>query len=418
MHMLQLFRRALACLLLCLLPGAAWAVATSGASSSIVFPVVAKTSSFETEIFVLNRSSVAIEVDVLYYEANGLAFPGLKTCTFLSLAGGETRSFKISTQCTDPVLATGSHFGLLVLRDRAAEKVNTFYAFARVQHVSTLQGFSIEGFPEHTFSGALATVTGLKRTGPAGAYGTYLYQANCFVGSLGDAVNYRIQLYDSTGTQIGNNVDGSLGPYQLVRYVDIFSVAGLPNTEFTNVRVNFNDTDDTPSSVEPGFVAFCTQQDNQSFGADFRIAKSIDAGSLVQRKVRCRGANSDCSDIGSPAAYSIPNASTMQRWSLFIHHPDYLKCSILGPNAAKLEMRIIAPTGGPPKGGGNDVGPLYFYTGPRQAAYDDGTQSFWSLDVSPRESVAQTFPIEYGMRCESGSGIHVGGTPTALTDEF
>src|SRR5436190_9726250 len=116
---------------LSLLPALASAVATEGASSSIVFPVAATTSSFETVVFVQNINAFAIDVDVLYYEANGIAgsAPGLRACGFLSLPANNTTSFKLAAQC--PSLAAGSHYGLLILRDRAAQKINVFYAYSR-----------------------------------------------------------------------------------------------------------------------------------------------------------------------------------------------------------------------------------------------------------------------------------------------
>src|SRR3954469_15098616 len=79
--------RTVAAALLCLLPALASAQATEGASSSIVFPVAATTSSFETEVFVQNINGFAIDVDVLYFEANGIAgsAPGLRACGFISL---------------------------------------------------------------------------------------------------------------------------------------------------------------------------------------------------------------------------------------------------------------------------------------------------------------------------------------------
>ena len=223
-----LLTRFLAFVACILVPALAWGQAPAGRSSSIVFPVVAKTGSFETEVWVRNANAVSIDVDVLYYEANGLPSPGLKACSFLTIAPNANVSFKLGTQC--PSLATGSHFGLLVLRDRAAQKTNTFAAFSRVQHVTTNQGFSIEGFPEHTFSGRAAGLIGLKRkaaaTPPTQAQPGY--QPNCFVGSLGEPVDYAINVlegYDSS-VQIGSTINGSLAPYQLVRYLDILGVAG------------------------------------------------------------------------------------------------------------------------------------------------------------------------------------------------
>ena len=431
-------RRMLGVALLFLFSGAASAVTTAGAASSIVLPVAAKTSSFETEVFVFNHNAYVINVDVLYYEANGLAAPGQKTCSVLSLAAGETKSFKLATQC--PVLNDNppqSHFGLLVLRDAGGgsigggrtEKLRTFYGYSRVQHVTTLQGFSIEGFPEHVFSGSLATSTGLKRNGASPFPGTpYLYQSNCFVGSLGDPVNYRIRLYNGSGTKIGNDIIGSLAPYQLLRYLDIFTVAGLAVGELDNIRAQFEETNNVnPLAPDDGgrsLIGFCTVQDNRSFGADFRIAKSLDAANATLRKLRCRGTGvlndanlydgTACPAVTSPAVHQIPDATKMDRWEMFVHHPDFLKCKILGDPlvVAKLEIRLLAPSG-EQVAGGKDQTEFYIETGGRQSAFTNsyGVQTFWTTDIQARSNVTTGFPLGYGLQCNSGSGMHLTGVP-------
>jgi hypothetical protein len=405
--------------LLCFFSAAASAVTTAGTSSSIVLPVAAKTSSFETEVFVFNRNQYAISVDVLYYEANGLASPGQKTCNLLSLAANETKSFKLADQC--PVLNDGaSHFGLMVLRDHAAQKLGTFYGYSRVQHVTTLQGFSIEGFPEHVFSGSTAYSTGLKRNGPSPDPSfPYLYQSNCFVGSVGDPVGYRIRLFDGSGTKIGNDITGSLQPYQLIRYLDIFTVAGIPTGELTNVRVEFDETNTDSNNGGRSFIGFCTVQDNKSLGADFRVAKSLDSANASLRKLRCRGTGAvndygsidgTCQPIANPATISIPNGATLHRWSMFVHHPDYIKCTILGANDNQLEMRLLDPAGAK-VAGDTAVSSFYVETKARQEEIVDGVQAFWSLDVQARNA-GQLTALGYGLECRSGSGISLSGQPT------
>jgi len=414
--------RALAILACLILPAAAWAQATAGRSSSIVIPIAAKTGSFETEVWVRNANSASIDVDVLYYEANGLASPGLVACNFLTIAANSNVSFKLGTQC--PSLAVGSHFGLLVLRDRAAEKTNTFAAFSRVQHINTNQGFSVEGFPEHVFSLRGAGIIGLKRKAaavpPTSAQPGY--QANCFVGSLGEPVDYVINVAEGfdSNIPIGSPITGSLGPYQLVRYVDILSAAGAPAGDKENVRVRFGLT-----AGAGAFFGFCTQQDNLSFGADFRIGKTDDEANITKLLTRCRGtSDSACSALTSPASLSIPNASTKHRFSMFMHHPDYVRCDVVGPNAANLEMQLLAPAPagspvGPVVAGGSNQSSFYYASGARNAVVNsNGFQTFWSLEVGPREGTPPAFPADYGLKCVSGSGIHVSGSGSSVTDDF
>src|SRR5690349_2189490 len=227
-----------------LVSGPALSQATGGRASSIVFPAVANTSCFATEVFVRNPNTFPIDVDVLYYEANGLPSPGLKACTMLSLLANSVVPFKLGTQC--PSLASGSHFGLLVLRDHAAEKTHTFRAYSRVQHVTTNQGFSIEGFPEHTFSGRSSRVIGLKRIAASAppTTGQPGYSPVCYVGSVGDAVSVTIDVQNGADdTSLGSPSVSpvTLAPYQLVRILDIYgAVGGVGDKE--NISVKFDNT--------------------------------------------------------------------------------------------------------------------------------------------------------------------------------
>jgi hypothetical protein len=415
----------LACLIL---PATVMAQATAGRASSIIIPDAAKTASFDSEVWVRNPSSTAIDVDVLFYEAVTVvspATPGLKNCGFLTIAPTSVVSFKLGTQC--PTLGAGSHYGILVLRDRAVQKINSFAAYSRAQHVTTNQGFSIEGFPEHVFSVRTAGVNGLKRKAasvpPTQAQPGY--QPVCYIGALGEPVDYSVTVREGIDNSqvVGSIVlTGSLAPYELYRYIDIFGSAGLPPGDKENVRVTFANTN---ASAPTAFIAFCTQQDNFSFGADFRIAKTDDEANITKLLTRCRGTSDpSCSTLTAPASYSIPNATTQHRFSMFIHHPDYLRCDIVGPNAGNLEIRLLAPAPngsivGPAVAGGTDASFFYYETGPRNAVVNaGGFQTFWNLEVGARESAPPTFPADYGLKCVSGSGIHISGGTSSVTDDF
>jgi len=101
------------------------------------------------------------------------------------------------------------------------------------------------------------------------------HQTNCFVTAQADAITYDMKLFDgTTGAQIGSTVSGALGAFAQIRYLDVFSpgVANAPAaTDFSNVRAEFTRTSDG----EQQMAAFCTVQDNATFGADFRIAKAM-----------------------------------------------------------------------------------------------------------------------------------------------
>src|SRR5690348_5810597 len=153
----------------------ATAVTTAGSGSVLVVPIVAQTGSFASEVTVHNLASGALTLNVDYYDANGLATAGKRTCSQLVVQPNEARAFTLSAQCT---LGAGSHFGLLVLEDAAVEKINLFTAYSRTQTPQG-QGFSIEGFPIGNFSGQIASVVGLKRVAAAP-----VFQTNCFIAAL------------------------------------------------------------------------------------------------------------------------------------------------------------------------------------------------------------------------------------------
>jgi hypothetical protein len=109
----------------------------------------------------------------------------------------------------------------------------------------------------------------LKRKVAAG--GLPAYQTNCFVTSLGDAISYELRLFDgATNVQLGGTLSGSLQPFQQFRYLDVFAQAGVAAGDRSNVRAEF--TNLTGSSKK--LIGFCTVQENTTFSADFRIAKS------------------------------------------------------------------------------------------------------------------------------------------------
>jgi len=97
------------------------------------------------------------------------------------------------------------------------------------------------------------------------------FQTNCFVATLGDAVDYELRLFDGTsGVQLGGTLTGSLGAWQQYRYLDVFAAAGVAAGDHTNVRAQFTNL----TGTEKKLIGFCTVQEDTSFSADFRIAKS------------------------------------------------------------------------------------------------------------------------------------------------
>lgn len=386
--------------------GMAQAQATAASGSVIVIPLVAQTASFSTEIVVRNPNATPITLNVAFYEGLNSGTPGPKACTQLTVAATESKPFLLSSQCP---MGVGGHFGMLVLEDAALQKTNVFFAYSRTQTPGFI-GFSVEGYPIGAFSGAPADSLGLKSQAAAPGF-----QSNCFAGALGEAVSYQLLLRDgTTNALIGGPLTRTLQPFEMFRYLDVFTLAGAPG-DHSNVRANF-----TVTSGGQALVAFCTVQENQQLSADFRIAKSIDALNNGQRRVTCIG--QDNCGVGNPVSVSQPETITVAEgalrrvYSMIITQPDYVRCDLVGSagDLSNLQMRLRVP--GDPfasavfipsigdSGGANDT-TFYVYTGERNAV-NGGTATRWFIDVETRTQ-ATASDINFGITCSSGNGAEV-----------
>jgi hypothetical protein len=241
-----------------------------GSSKTIVFPLLANTQTFTTTVTLYNPNASDVTVGLDYFDANNTApptVPGPKPCSDVLVPATGSVAFTLSSQCT---LEAGSHFGPLIVSDNAG--VAQIFGYSRTENNASA-GFSIEGFPSENFATDTTNVTGLQ--GSTIAAPPPARTSNCFVTAQADAITYDMNLFDgTTGAQIGSTVSGALNPFEQIRYLDVFSptVANAPAaTDFSNVRAEFTRT----SAGTQQMVAFCTVQDNATFGADFRIAKAV-----------------------------------------------------------------------------------------------------------------------------------------------
>ena len=179
----------------------AHAQSTAASGSVIVVPVVAETVSYSSEVIVRNPNSTPLTLNVKFYEGLTPHDTGTRSCTDLDRRRERVEAIHRRDQCNP--LGAGNHHGMLVLEDAAAQKTNVFFAYSRAQTPGG-NGFSVEGFPIGAFSGAPADVVGLKRQAAAP-----VYQSNCFVAALGEAVNYQLVLRDGTTNAAIGSQSGS-----------------------------------------------------------------------------------------------------------------------------------------------------------------------------------------------------------------
>ena len=236
-----------------------------GSGTQIVLPLAAHVSVYHTTVFVRNPNVGPITLNVRYIQSNDAAAPtGERSCPDVVLAAGQSSSFDLGTQCG--LNGVDDDFGMLIVQDSAG--TNPFFGYSRTDTPQGI-GFSVEGFPSDSFSGAPADVLGLKTTAAAPNY-----RSNCFVGTLADPVHWQIQLYQSGTETLLGTVSGSLGAFQTTRVLDVFAAAGLAG-DFSNVRATFS----TPDAGPPPFVGFCTLETSANGSADFRVAKSLEVPS-------------------------------------------------------------------------------------------------------------------------------------------
>jgi hypothetical protein len=187
------------------------------------------------------------------------------------------------------------------------------------------------------------------------------------------------------------------------RYVDIYAAVGLPAGDHDNTTITFEKLD--AAQFPNTLIGFCTVQDNTSFGADFRIAKTLSAADPGQARLNCVGLSfgaDDCSTTLQGSAPVVPNASTKVRLLTEIRAPDTVRCSIVSSGSANLEMRLVRDSDGAVLAGGDNATSFAYTTGKRSAIGFGFHQYYW-IEVGSR--AAGTFPIQFGLRCTSGNGI-------------
>jgi hypothetical protein len=406
-----------------LVAGAARGQTTDGYHSVQVFPVVVDTASFAQRFNFRNPTGVTLTLQPTYLPAIGTSQASALECPTFNILPNRTLAFN-SLREICPALAAGSQFGFLSVRS-ANFLVLPFAGFSRVANPQG-NGFTVEAFAASEFTSADGVINGLRRS--AATPSAPAFQTNCFLGLVNNLdadlplantpINYF--LFNSAGTQIGSGQQ-TLIPGKIVRLLDIFATAGAAAGDYDNAMLKvFENGPD-----EPGVMAFCTVQDNTSFGADFRIAKQevgdggedaiggrvVGPQTIFGRRELLR------SQDGLGRAYTIPAGAGSNTHVIRLHSADYGFCEIIDPNtgvralpAYGLELRAIDPETGETGAGGNDSTVVPDpnkgegnYFGDR-ADGGLGDDQFGFLEVESNEQNTGV-PRPYKLHCRSGSGI-------------
>lgn len=369
--------------------GTAQAQSTNGYASIIEVPVVVNSATFTSDIYLHNPGG-ATTFQVNYYGGTGTP-TGIKSCGTVDLAAGETGRYDLGSLCG--LSNAQSNFGRLSIYELDPGN-RPFSVYVRVQAFSG-NGFSIEGIPAGQITGAgnganNLAVQGLRRQ--AGAPG---YQTNCFFAAVGEPVTVGWQLRNgTTGAAIGTAQNTVLTANQVVRVLDVFTAAGAPAGDYSNVRLNLFEND---AATEPGLLAFCTVQNNTSFDADFRVAKDTSPSDENHRYA----AFSSTDGLGN--ALAMDSLVQKEVHGIHLRQPDWVSCALGGANLANLEMRLVDPQGVVVAGGSDTTSFGEVYLGERHAR-NGGTNGLWRVEVETRGF--GTLPLSYTVSCTNGNGTH------------
>ncbi len=406
------------CLVAALACGRASAQTTDGYHSIQIFPVVVDTASFAQRFSFRNPNPSPVTITPKYFPANGTTATIL-TCPDIVIAAGKTATVtSLRTMC--PALPTGSQFGFLYTSETTANNL-PYAGFSRVANPQG-NGFAVEAFPAHTFTSADSVVNGIRRL--AAAAGQPTFQTNCFVGNLNDvtpagspvSTPIHYTLYDSAGNTIGTGGDLSLVPGQVVRLLDVFATGGAPAGDFNDASVKFEEL----GPDEPALMAFCTVQDNTSFGADFRVAKQeLGAGGQAfpgdvigsQDNHVTRNTLTTVDSVGR--SFTIAAGANVNTHMVYFRHPDYVQCEIIDPGtnvralaAYGLEIRMLDQDGLVVAGGNNITGFPEIYLGDKTDR-NGGSNTRYRIEVED-SGVNSAASRSYKLHCQSGSGHTLG----------
>ncbi len=414
-------------------PGTALAQTTDGFHSIQVFPVVVDSASFTQRFTFGNPNAVVMNIAPTYFPGGGAQTTAL-ACPSFSIPAGQDRTF-VSLRSICPALAAGSEFGYLyTYSPDVSEAANHPYSgFSRVSNPQG-NGFSVEAFAANEFTSAVSLVTGIRRQ--AAGVSNPAFQTNCFVGMLnnydGSVTNttlLRVTVYNSANVQVGAQTYFNIDSGRLTRLLDVFAAVGAPVGDYIDARAEFFEGNQNGS---PGVLAFCTTQDNTSFGADFRTSKQVTSfggenglkSPAPQSDFAARDTSFDQDVTASgPTSGSLPTARTFEVGTnlagaanthvFYFHRPDWVQCEIIdvhtglrAANAYGLEMRMLNNAASPIAGGNNQQGFGPIYMGDKRD-YNGGADGRYTLEVESNGSNTGD-PRPYRLHCQSGSGHTLG----------
>lgn len=378
--------------------GTASAQSPNGFASIIHVPIAANTAIYQSTIFVHNPSGTATNVQINYNGATGTANAGTVDCGVHSIAAGRTAEFDLATVCS----LAGSNFGSMRIWE-TDPGVKPIAVYSRAQAL-TGNGFSVEGFPIGNFANDVgaSVAVGLRRQDAAP-----VYQSNCFVSSIGEAVTLDLSLFDGSNVQLGTTQVIAVGANDTTRLLDVFAAVGALAGDYSNVRAEFRQNAATVGN--PSFSAFCTVQNSTSFDADFRIAKTVSPDDATLDYA------SNVNKDGLGNKLDIPPASK-QVFAMYLRHPDFVSCRINGDGRPNAELRLLNPQG-TVVAGGDDINEFSEYFTGEKSTVNGGSNGRWTVEVGSRDGLGE-LADKFHVQCTSGNGASAPLLIATQADDF
>ena len=396
------------------------AQSTDGFHTLLVFPVVVDSTSFTQSFWFKSLAGQrATIVPTFYPSAGGAPVP----CPSFSATSASASVPSLRALC--PGLAAGSQFGMLTVAVQWANQPVGYNprvsGFSRVSNMAGA-GFGVEAYPLQTFTTAFASVTGLQRRA-ASVAGPAL-QTNCFLGMLPSTADstkgttVHLSLRAAGDAPLGNQGLLDLVPGRLERILDVFAGAGAPAGDYENASILVR-PDKPYDAGDTGLLAFCTVQDNTSFNADLRMAKSEGGSTYLkgdwegladQLASRRTYDSADLALPGQPARkFVLPAGSFQNTHAYYFRHPDIVGCILMNSALFEpfgyydgVEMRLLDEEGNVIAGGDGVVGFRDLQSGDKLAR-GRGSNARYFLQVE-RSGDLSDQEIAYAIICESGSG--------------
>jgi hypothetical protein len=381
------------------------AMSADSSAYAIVLPLLASTTSRQTQIFVENHSPRPVGLVAHYVGEYQSANPGLLKCSETNLTP-KPQTFTLTVppdgvlqfslgalleeKCNGSKTAPGGDRGTLTIFTLKGDEATRISALARIEQLpGGALGLSQPGLPIGALEGSTQIITGARN----GALGAAKLRTDCLITSLYDASRsgnlYRVTLKDSAGNPLGSKLI-ALAPWSAEYLVDLFAIVGAGGMAVDGAMV---EVEPAANPGNPSMIAACRVIELTSGTVTQLVGKVYEPKDLLrQRRV-------SASETPGRGRFVFVPGGNRALHAVFLRHPDLVSCTV---NNAQLALTVTAPDGTFHTGGLQST--LEIDTGPR-GAINNGYAGAWEIEVTANLKSPPSAPLPYTLTCVSGNGM-------------